>query len=310
MSQSSYDLVSFGEILADFPAEGSPVLGESAAKAACTASCLGMKTAFYGKAGTENFGEQLRQLLSFKGVNTDNFLLSPEPSGQAGEDTAEFYSKGCTEAKTELGDFNLEPIEGSRFFYFTSSMAAHESMRNTGKELIEYARRYGNTMVLSANMYPDLWENYGVMKQNVLELLPLMDSGIVKLSSSELPYLMGETNTEKAAAKLMQQYHPRILLVTVGKKGCMLRSVYGDLVIPGFPTREERLTSPTEDVFTGAFLSRLSSNGKALKECSIGDIASCVIFANAAVSFAAESGNPYPNAEEVETFLTKCLMGA
>jgi len=309
MNQSSNELVSFGEIIADFLPEGGALLGESAAKAACTASCLGLKSAFYGKAGREERGKCLRDFLCGKGVNADNFLLSAEIAAQPQEKTDEFYRRGCTEAETGLEEFNLEFIEGSKYFYFTSSMAANGSMRETGKELIGYARRFGNTAVFSANMYPELWESMGVMKQQVRELLSLMESGIIKLSISELRYLMSETSSEKAAAKLMLQYHPRILLVTMGKTGCMLRSVYGDLVIPGLPVREENDIGPTEDIFIGAFLSRLSSNGKNLNECGIGDIASCAIFANAAVSFAVESGNPYPTSGEVEMFLTNCLMG-
>ena len=86
----------------------------------------------------------------------------------------------------------------------------------------------------------------------------------------------------------------------------MIRSVYGDILIPGFPAESSK-EAVRGDVFTGAFLSRLASNGKSLEKCSIGDIASCAIFAHAVSALTLEKA-ALPSLEEAEAFLRKCLI--
>lgn len=273
-----YGLISFGGLFTE-PALLDQLHGleKELSGFACTASRLGLDTAFYGKFDYK----ALCEVLASHGVNIDNLLLPSE-------------------------EFSLIPIEHSSYFYFTSFMAVEEGTREAGFSLVEYARSHGNIIVFSPSLHPAFWENPEQMKIQSQRALSLCESGIVEMDSNELVYLMDEPDIEKAAARLMVQYHPRILLILIEGKGCMIRSVYGDILIPGFPAESSKETI-RGDIFTGAFLSRLASNGKSLEKCSIGDIASCAIFAHAVSALTLEKA-ALPSLEEAEAFLRKCLI--
>ncbi len=278
MGRLGYDLISFGGLFTKSALLNQRnSLEEELTGFVCTASRLGLDTAFYGK--VEN--KALCKVLASHGVNIDNLLLPSE-------------------------EFSLIPIDHSGYFYFSSFMAMEEGTREAGFSLVEYARSHGNIIVFSPSLYPSLWENPEQMKQQTQRALSLCESGIVKMDSTELVCLMDEPDIEKAAAHLMVQYHPRVLLTMIEGKGCMIRSVYGDILIPGFPAETSK-EAVRGDIFTGAFLSRLASNGKSLEKCSIGDIASCVIFAHAVSALTLERA-ALPSLEEAETFLRKCLI--
>lgn len=311
MEFTQSQIIAYGELFARFTpcqtAQGETLfrrsLGGSPAQVACAASRLGARASFWGKIGKDPLGAELRDTLAAQGVATNQLLLSPEaPSSLVFDDGAggrQFYRGGCGDAQARLEEFNLTALTPGSFFYFTSSMAAGGEARETGFQLAEFARRQKGIVAFSPCLCPELWETLEQMKAQCRRALELSD--IVIASAEDLSLLMDGLPLEQAAAAAMREYHPKILLAPMGREGCLVRSVFGDLQLPG-------LGEQMGEVFTGAFLSRLGSNGKPLIQCGVGDIASCVLFAGAAEALAAEGDGKAPSLEETEKFLRRHLI--
>lgn len=317
MSENGFQLTAFGELFAElYPRrEGSalvyvPVPGAGPAKMACAAARLGCRTAFFGKAGEDPLGGLLKDTLAADGIALENLVRSrqtPTPAVliQEGGEGIRRYREG---AGPRLEEFDLHPIARSEYFYFAaaSGPAAKDSTWETGLCMARYARSHGGTVVFSPDIHPDQWKTktHGekeAVREQCRRALKL--SQVVKATAEELAFMMDEPNPDQAAARLMLRYRPKILLVTLDDGDCFFRSVYGDLRLPGFPAEGEA----SGDVFMGAFLSRLASNGKALIDCGIGDIAACAVFACAAAALAADF-HRLPSLEQAEEFLQRHLI--
>ncbi len=322
MSDTGYQLIAFGGLLAELRAQPSSqnslsfncALGDGPANAIRAASRLGCRTALYGKIGEEPLGAALEKLLLEDGVDLQNLVRSPT----APTDTAlvsereegafrRVYYGGCAGVGAGTGEFDLHPIARSGFLCFGSDALAQRNSREAALRLARYAAGHGCTVVFFPGLHLEMWKTEGeeAARQWCREAMKL--AGIVKVTTGELDFLADVSDPDRAADRLMLQYRPRLLLVSLGGEGCLFRSVYGDLRIPGFPAEAPAERDAGEDVFTGAFLGRLASNGKALVECGIGDIAACAVFANAARAIAAETGR-MPRLAEVEEFLRQRLI--
>ena len=83
----TYDVVALGELLIDFTQNGQSEQGNGLFEAnPGGAPCnvlsmlnnLGKKTAFIGKVGKDQFGEQLKESLEELGIGTDNLLMDEQ----------------------------------------------------------------------------------------------------------------------------------------------------------------------------------------------------------------------------------------
>ena len=321
MSQIGYQLITYGGLTAELhalPSDGGAafgcVLGDGPAGIARAAARLGCTTALYGRIGADPLGAalekllledgiDLRQLVAAPGAPTGTALVSRGPEGSS----RRVYYGGCAGAGAKTGEFDLHPIAGSGFFCFGSDDLAQRDSRETALRLARYAAGHGCTVVFSPNLHLEMWETEGeeAARRWCREAMKL--AGIVKVTTGELDFLADVPDPDRAAGRLMLQYRPRLLLVSLGGEGCLFHSVYGDLRLPGFPVEAAPERDAGEDVFTGAFLARLASNGKAPTEWEIGDIAICVVFANAARAVAAGTGE-MPRLDQVEEFLRQRLI--
>ena len=319
-----FEIVSFGELLIDFTPvglseNGNPIFernpGGGPANMACAAAKLGAKTAFMGKVGDDIFGRALQKVLEGQNVDARGLLLSKDDKttlafvqlDETGDRSFSFYRKHAADTMVRFEELDLSILEGNPFFFFSSVMMAEGPSRQTSFQLAEYARQKGCTVVFDPNLRFNLWEDTSEMRALCHRALAL--SQIIKVSEEEVTWLMEEPDVEKAARLLQETYRPMILLVTLGKAGCAIRSSFGDLQLPGF-TVDTVDTTAAGDSFTGGFLSRLSSLGKPLIQCDLGDIAACAIFANAVGALTTTRKgaiSALPSLEQVERFLRSNL---
>lgn len=321
MNDSGFQFIVYGEPFLEFcqlQDSDSPLyrrqMGGGAAAVACACSRLGCKTAFYGRTGDDAFSIVLREALNAEGINTENLKDSTKPFSNTSllftephpYKNARLYSyrKGDVDENTSPEEFDLTTISRSECFCF-SAASSGKSFQKTGFALAQYAREQKRITAFSPNLCPGLLEG---TREYCYQAFALAD--IIKMSLNELVFIMNEADPDKAAARLMLQFHPKILLVTMGQEGCFIRSVYGDLRLPGFVV-EAVDSSAAGDAFAGAFLSRLVSIGKPLTEFNIGDVAACAVFANAAGALTASKPgaiSALPFLDETEAFLRKYLM--
>ncbi len=81
------------------------------------------------------------------------------------------------------------------------------------------------------NWRPPLWENETVAKKKMV--LGLQYADIVKLSEDELQFLTGESNLEYGSKTLFDM-GIKLVLVTLGAKGCYYRHTSGTGHIPAY----------------------------------------------------------------------------
>lgn len=319
-----FDVVSFGELLIDFTPvgvseNGNPIFernpGGGPANMACAAAKMGAKAAFLGKVGNDMFGRALQGTLEAQGVDASGLLLSDEYKtslafvqlDETGDRSFSFYRKNAADTMVRFEELDLEKLEGGPYFFFSSVMMAEGTSRETSFRLAERARDRGCVVVFDPNLRFNLWERPEELRPLCHRAFSL--SQIIKVSEEELTWLMEEPEMDKAARMLRERYCPMILLVTLGRDGCAVFSSFGDVKLPGFPVKAVDTTA-AGDSFTGGFLSRLASLKRPLVQCSLGDIASCAVFANAVGALTTTRKGAIcalPELSQVEEFIKKNL---
>jgi len=102
----------------------------------------------------------------------------------------------------------------------------------------------------------DLWIN--AERDTLLELISKID-GLV-LNDSEAHLLTGDTNTVRAAEKIVE-LGPKFVVVKKGEHGALIQHAQGKAVLPAFPAT--RVIDPTGagDSFAGGLMGYLAANG-------------------------------------------------
>jgi len=289
-----YDVVALGELLIDFtPAglsENGNVLfernpGGAPANVVALLAKLGKKTGFIGKVGDDEFGRFLHQVLQEKGISPEGLVLDAKEQTTLafvhlqpdGERSFSFYRKPG--ADTRLRSDEIDPgMLDTRIFHFGSLSLTAEPARSATKEALSILQDRDVLISYDPNLRPLLWQSLDEARREMLDVMPRAD--IVKMSSEELEFLTGSKHLEEASQQLQETYGLKMLLVTMGKKGCYYR--LGDLCghMPGFKVRSIDATG-AGDAFLGAILFQILRHNKDLAEWTAEDLARSVRFANA-----------------------------
>lgn len=123
-----------------------------------------------------------------------------------------------------------------------------------------------------------LWESKEEARQNILWGMNYAD--ILKISEEELAFVTGNSDLEKGAQELQQQYDIGLLVVTLAEKGCYYRLASLDGYVPGFKVKAIDTTG-AGDAFLGCLLYRLLESGSSLQDLTSQQITSMLTFANA-----------------------------
>lgn len=322
------DLVSLGELLIDFTPRGvsengNPLFernpGGGPANLACAAAKLGADTAFLGKVGDDVFGRALRGILRDNGVDVSGLRLSPEhPTTLAfvhlaedGDRSFSFYRHGGADTMLTPEELDKQAIETARVFFFSSVLMAEGPSRETSFAAAKLAKGAGATVVFDPNLRLNLWADPEDAKSCILQGIRYAD--ILKVSEEEMTFLTGETEPEAGARRLAEEFGLKIVLLTLGAKGCLAYAAgqqMGEallLRVGGFPA-DTIDTTGAGDSFTGGFISRLLKRGgnAGVYACDPEAFREDVRFANAVGSLTTtkKGGIPaLPTLREVEEYL-------
>ena len=291
---NSFDIVSLGELLVDFTPVGvsennNPVFernpGGGPANMACAAAKLGAKTAFIGKVGNDIFGRALRDILNRNGVNTDGLLLSDfykttlafVQLDSSGDRSFSFYRKNGADTMLNFDEVPISILDHCKYFFCSSVMMAEGDSRKTSFQMMKEAHKRNIPVVFDPNLRLNLWESAELAQKYILEALPLAD--IVKVSEEELFFLSGESDIQKASEKLNSDYNFKALLVTLGPKGCYIKTGKVDFYEPVIQLKVVDTTA-AGDSFCGGLLYKLIQIGKDISLCSRDEMINIVRFAN------------------------------
>lgn len=292
----NFDVVALGELLIDFTAggvsdQGNPLFEANPGGAPCNVLSmlckLGRKTAFIGKVGEDMFGRQLKEVAEGVGISMQalattqkaNTTLAFVQTLAGGERDFSFYRRPGADMLLEPADIPEKLISASKIFHFGSLSLTHEPARSATQKAIAVAKAAGAILSFDPNLRPPLWDDMEQAKEQIAWGLSQCD--VLKIADNELIFMTNETDFDKGAAMLREQYpNIKLLCVTLGPDGS--RAYYGDEIVPGPPIGEDNIIEKTGagDTFCACVLNFVLEHG--LDDLSKEKLTHMLRFANAA----------------------------
>jgi fructokinase len=289
-----YDVIALGELLIDFTPAGFSDNGNTLfemnpggapANVLTAVTKLGGKCAFIGKVGDDQFGYFLKKVLENNQINTDGLKFTTKENttlafvhlDDKGDRSFTFYRNPGADTMLEEEDIELDLIEKGKIFHFGSLSMTDEPSKSATLKAIEYAKQNKKIISYDPNWRPPLWENETVAKKEMI--LGLQYADIVKLSEDELQFLTGESNLEYGSKTLFDM-GIKLVLVTLGAKGCYYRHTSGTGHIPAYRVNVVDTTG-AGDAFLGGVLYNISKIDYPIEKLKTQELEKIIDFANA-----------------------------
>ncbi|KAG1328293.1 Fructokinase-1 [Cocos nucifera] len=274
-------VVSFGEMLIDFvPTVAGVSLAESPgfvkapggapANVAIAVSRLGGRSAFVGKLGDDEFGRMLAGILRDNGV-VDAGVTFDSGARTAlafvtlradGEREFMFYRNPSADMLLTEAELNLDLLRRAAVFHYGSISLIAEPCRSAHLRAMEVAKEAGALLSYDPNLRLPLWPSPAKAKEQIMSIWDQAD--IIKVSDVELEFLTGEASVEDEVAMKLWRPTLKLLLVTIGEKGCKyytkdFRGTVGSFVV------KQVDTTGAGDAFVGALLRKIVEDQSALQ---------------------------------------------
>ena len=148
-------------------------------------------------------------------------------------------------------------IRGAKIFHFGTLSSTHEGVREATRYAIDVAKEAGCIVSFDPNLRFPLWPDREMLRQTVLQFLPL--SNILKVSDEELEFLTGTADIEAALPQLFAG-DVQLVLYTCGSKGAYAYTRAAHAFAPCQKVRAVDTTG-AGDGFIGSFLWQLERDG-------------------------------------------------
>lgn len=261
--------------------------GGTVANFACAASRLGLRVGFLGSVGDDEAGRLVREDFRSFEVATDGLRVLP---GQETQFTVILLDETGEKAIVVVSTYQeTMELDAETRSYIAGARALYTMPYDLDQfKKVATAARALNTQVV-IDVEPTLGASLGALK----EILAHTD--IAFFNREGLTSAMGDLELSKAAQQMLD-YGPEVVVVTLGKEGCLV--VDGDETVEcaGFVV-EVKDTTGAGDCFNAAFLAGY------LWGWPLSKIAT---FANAAAALSVTKIGPragFPTVEAVQRFL-------
>ena len=266
------DVVCLGELLIDFVSLTRNVSlidseafkkapGGAPANVAAGLARLGLSAGFIGKVGDDPFGFYLKKVLDDIGVDTSclafdrdartTLALISEKSD--GVKDAMFYRNPGADMLLSEDEISEAYIAGAKVFHFGSISLGSPVCKKATLKAIEYAKKYGLLISYDPNLRLSLWNDAGSAKKEIDAGFAYAD--VVKISDEEYEFITGCRTVEDCAVYILGK-GPRLVLVTLGSKGCYYSDGRSSGYLPGFNVKVAETTG-AGDAFVAAVLFNL-----------------------------------------------------
>ncbi len=305
-----YDITALGEILIDFTAVTinnkkyfQQNAGGAPANVVVAATKLGSKTSFIGKVGNDMHGKFLKGTLENEDVCTKGLIFDNDyfttlafvDINEFKERSFSFARKPGADTQLQIDEFDEKIIKESKIFHVGSLSLTHSKARTTTHQAIKIAKENNVIVSYDPNYRESLWENEEEAKMNINSIVP----DIIKISDEELE-LVTNTNDYEIASKVLFNEGIKIIVITLGEKGCFVYNKNGGKIVEGYKS-EVVDTTGAGDAFWGAFLSKINHLNYSLEE-----LLEFAKFANATASICVENIGAIPSLPSLEQVLKKC----
>lgn len=313
-----YDVIALGELLIDFAsksadADGYPTMaanpGGAPGNFLAALNAYGKKTAFLGKVGDDAFGHLLLGTLNRAGIETRGILVDPTvfttlafvTFDESGDRSFSFARKPGADTQIFWEEVDKTMIDQAKIFHFGTLSLTGEPARTTTQKCVAYAKAQGKLITCDPNLRKPLWATMEEAKEQILWSLHQAD--VVKISDEEVEFLWGCT-PEEGAQKLLTECGVSLAMVTLGPKGCLLKTANAVCTVPG-PKVSPIDTTGAGDIFGGSAVSRLLDLGKDIAELTDADLEFIGSFATTAASLSTEVLGGIPSIQEKEVVLKR-----
>lgn len=317
--KKKYDVVALGELLIDFTdngvsGQGNTIFEANPGGAPCNVLAmlqkLGDKTAFIGKVGKDIFGVKLKEVLKEAGIDISGLVIDKKARTtlafvqtlKGGDRDFSFYRNPGADMMLEEADLNNSLIKNCKIFHFGTLSMTHKGVRKATKKAIKKAKESGALISFDPNLRPPLWESLDDAKKQVAYGLRQCD--ILKISDNEIQWFTGEKDFDQGIKKLQDEYHIKLIVLSMGKDGS--RAYYKDLRVekPAFVQKNTIETTGAGDTFGGCCLHFILKYG--LDHMDQEKLEKMLTFANAAASLITTKKGALrvmPTKDEVKEFI-------
>lgn len=266
-------IVSVGEILADIVMNGEKgemraMVGGAPFNVAVNALQSGGNVLFYGQVGRDPIGTFIKEQVKRK-LPSDRFLIQTDnvrPTtlaivsiGETGERDFRFIRENSADYHMDSDAIRLEKGgEKASIVHIGSLMLSEETGRVFAEKIAEKAKKEGAKISFDVNYREDIFHN-GQDAFACYEPL-IQKADIVKFSEEEI-----EKYLKKPAEDGILYLSNPIVCVTLGKKGCLVKTGEKVLFVPSEPVVPVDTTG-AGDAFFGTFLAGIDGLHKDLKE--------------------------------------------
>ena len=313
-----YDVIALGELLIDFAsksvdAAGYPTMaanpGGAPGNFLAALNAYGAKTGFLGKVGDDAFGHLLLGTLTQAGIETKGIVVDPEvfttlafvTFDDKGDRSFSFARKPGADTQLRWEEVDKTMIDEAKVFHFGTLSLTGEPARTTTQKAVAYAKEQGKLITYDPNLRKPLWKTEEEAREQIL--WGLYQADVVKISDEEVEFLWNCT-PEEGADKLLNEYGVSLAMVTLGPKGCYLKTANAICNAPG-PKVSPIDTTGAGDIFGGSAVSRLLELNKPVAELTAEDLAYIGCFATTAASLSTEFVGGIPSIQDKAVVLER-----
>ena len=310
------DVVALGELLIDFAsrsadANGYPTMqalpGGAPANFLAALTKYGKSTAFLGKVGDDTFGHLLVGTVKEAGIETRGIVIDPTvfttlafvTFDDAGDRSFSFARKPGADTRLSWEEVDKSLIDEAKVFHFGTLSLTDEPVRTTTQKCVAYAKEQGKLITCDPNLRKPLWRSEGEAKEQILWSLQQAD--VIKISDDEVDFLWSCT-PEEGADKLLKEFGVSLAMVTLGPKGCLLKTKNAVCQVTS-PKVNPVDTTGAGDIFGGSAVYRLLELNKPIEELTAEDLRFIGAYASTAASLSTEAPGGIPSIPEMNTVL-------
>ncbi len=310
------DVVALGEVLIDFASRGTdsngyPLMqalpGGAPANFLAALTKYGKSTAFLGKVGDDAFGHLLMGTVKDAGIETRGIVVDPTvfttlafvTFDESGDRSFSFSRKPGADTCLSWEEVDKSLIDEAKVFHFGTLSLTNDPVRTTTQKCVAYAKEKGKLITCDPNLRKPLWPSEEEAKEQILWSLSQAD--VVKISDDEVEFLWNCT-PEEGADKLLKEFGVSLAMVTLGPKGCLLKTAGASCQVTS-PKVNPVDTTGAGDIFGGSAVYRLLELEKPISELTSEDLRHIGAYASTAASLSTEIPGGIPSIPEKNAVL-------
>ena len=310
------DVVALGEVLIDFASRGAdsngyPLMqalpGGAPANFLAALTKYGKSTAFLGKVGDDAFGHLLLGTVKNAGIGTRGIVVDPTvfttlafvTFDESGDRSFSFARKPGADTCLRWEEVDKSLIDEAKVFHFGTLSLTNDPARTATRKCVAYAKEKGKLITCDPNLRKPLWPSEEEAKEQMLWSLSQAD--VVKISDDEVEFLWNCT-PEEGADKLLKEFGVSLAMVTLGPKGCLLKTANASCQVTS-PEVNPVDTTGAGDIFGGSAVYRLLELEKPISELTDQDLCYIGAYASTAASLSTEIPGGIPSIPEKDKVL-------